>query len=278
MPNAILRPHPVFSKSQTRAQSISLAVHGGLLAVLLIPALASPPEIRGPRDTWVVFPGMSKLAEWKAEVGSGKKDSGGGGGGEHNLSPARQGGIPPFTLLQVTPPGRPQPDAELLAPPTLVGPELVIKSLIKLPLGDPNSKSLLDSLGPGSNGVGDGKGGGVGPGDGPGLGDGEGGWTGGETGIRIAGRGVGMPVCSFCPNPTFTDEAIHAKRTGAVLLRLVVTADGRATNISVMRSVGYGLDERACDAVATWRFTPSRDPAGRPVAAWVTIEVQFHQF
>ncbi len=278
MPNTTLGPFLVFNKSLTRAQSISLALHGTLIAVLLIPALAPPPDPLKIRDTWLVFPGLSDLPPWKVEASKGKQNRGGGGGGERNIHPARHGGIPPFTKWQITPPSRPQPHATLLVPSTLVGPELTHPSS-KLPIGDPNSKSFLDSLGRGSRGgVGDGDRGGVGPGKGPGLGDGEGGWMGGESGIAIAGKGVSTPACAYCPNPTFTEEAIRVKYVGAVTLRLVVTAEGLPTNVSIIRGVGFGLDEAARDKVRTWRFTPAHDRNGRAVAAWVLVEVRFQQF
>lgn len=279
MPATTLGPFLAFNKSLTRAQSISLALHGGLIAVLLIPALAPPPGVPPPRPGPITYLGVAPPVEWKRQVGTGKKNAGGGGGGEANIHPARRGGIPPFTKWQITPPSRPQAEeATLLAPPTLVGPDLSHPSS-KLAIGDPNSQSLLDSLGRGARGgVGDGKRGGVGDDEGPGFGPGEDGGTGGSR-FAIAGRnGVGTPVCAYCPNPTFTDEAIRVKYTGSVLLRLVVTAEGLPAGISIVRTAGFGLDERASDAVRQWRFTPARDRNGRPVAAWVMIEVRFQQF
>jgi protein TonB len=274
-----LGPFVVFNKSLTRAQSISLALHGTLIAVLLIPGLAPPPGPLKIRDTWLVFSGLSDLTPWKAEAGKGKQNRGGGGGGERNIHPARHGGIPPFTRWQITPPSRPQPHATLLVPPTLVGPNLTPPSS-KRPIGDPNSKSFLDSLGPGSRGgVGDGDRGGVGDNEGPGRGPGEDGWQGGPGRIAVAGRdGAGTPICAYCPNPQFTEEAIRVKYVGAVTLRLVVTAEGLPTNVSVIRGVGYGLDEAAREKVRTWRFTPARDRNGRPIATWVLVEVRFQQF
>ncbi len=281
MTNTTLGTNHLDGKFLPRAQGLSVALHGGLLVILLIPALAPPPDILGIRDTPLIFPGMAAVSEWKVETSkSGKNNSGGGGGGAHDKGPARNGGLPPFMRLQITPPGRPQPDATLLVPPTLVGPNFTHPSA-KLPnLGDPNSKLLNDFLGSGSRGgVGDGNRSGVGPGQGPGFGPGQDGWLGGPGKIAVAGRdGVGTPVCSYCPNPTFTDEAIRVRYQGSVALRLVVNEEGKPTNISVIRTAGLGLDERAKEAVRTWRFTPARDRDGRPIATWVMIEVMFRQF
>ena len=87
-----------------------------------------------------------------------------------------------------------------------------------------------------------------------------------------------MPVCDVCPNPIYTDEARHVKMQGTVTLRVLVGTDGRATEIRVMRGVGYGLEERAAETVRGWKFTPAHDAARRPVAVWVTIETVFRLF
>ena len=68
-----------------------------------------------------------------------------------------------------------------------------------------------------------------------------------------------MPVCNVCPYPIYTDEARHVKMQGTVTLRVLVGADGRASEIRVVRGVGYGLEERAVETVRGWKFTPARD-------------------
>ena len=57
--------------------------------------------------------------------------------------------------------------------------------------------------------------------------------------------GVTVPACVYCPNPNFTEAARAAKFNGSVVLQVVVTADGRAENISVVRKAGYGLEQNA---------------------------------
>jgi len=84
-----------------------------------------------------------------------------------------------------------------------------------------------------------------------------------------------MPECAYCPNPAYSDEARKAKLQGSVMLRLIVMPDGRATNISVVKGIGFGLDDRAIEAVRNWHFKPGRDAAGKSVPAWVTVEVVF---
>jgi TonB family protein len=87
--------------------------------------------------------------------------------------------------------------------------------------------------------------------------------------------GVTVPACVYCPNPSFTDEARAAKFNGSVVLQVVVTADGHAENISVVRKAGYGLEQNAIETVKKWQFRPAKGPDGNPVATVVPIEVTF---
>jgi len=87
--------------------------------------------------------------------------------------------------------------------------------------------------------------------------------------------GVTVPKCVYCPDPSYTDEARAAKFSGVVVLQVVVNAEGRAENISVVRKVGYGLEANAVETVRNWHFRPANGPDGNPVATVVPIEVSF---
>lgn len=87
--------------------------------------------------------------------------------------------------------------------------------------------------------------------------------------------GIGIPKCIACPNPSYSDQARSAKVSGIVVLHLIVTAEGQASNIQVKRSLGYGLDEQAIETVGKWRFEPAVGPEDKPVPVWTNIEVIF---
>jgi TonB family protein len=87
--------------------------------------------------------------------------------------------------------------------------------------------------------------------------------------------GIGIPKCIACPDPSYSDQARSAKVSGIVVLHLIVTAEGQASNIQVKRSLGYGLDEQAIAAVGNWRFEPAVGPEDKPVPVWTDIEVNF---
>ena len=46
-------------------------------------------------------------------------------------------------------------------------------------------------------------------------------------------------------------------------------------NISVVKGPGYGMDEKAVEAVKKWRFKPAHDTNDKPVDVIVPIEVTF---
>ena len=130
------------------------------------------------------------------------------------------------------------------------------------------------STGPGSGGgVGTGSGTGTGSGRGPGFGPGAGGGTGG--GVYRAGGAVSAPRLTKEVRPKYTNAALVSKIQGTVVLEAVVTGDGCASQIRIVRSLDPGgLDEEAVAAVAQWRFEPGR-LEGAPVDVLVTIVLSF---
>ncbi len=208
---------------------------------------------------------------------SAKESGGGGGGGDRDKFAASKGRLPRQARDQVVPPmvvvRNEAP--KLTADPTVVAPTIQLSQIG--PLGDPLSKILgPPSNGPGyGGGIGSGSGGGVGSGRGPGVGPGYGGGIGG--GIYRVGGGVSAPRAIYSPDPEYSEEARKAKYQGTVVLWLIVDQAGRPRDIKVMRSVGLGLDEKAIEAVKTWKFEPARKD-GHPVAVQISVEVDFRLY
>ncbi|HYH00662.1 MAG TPA: energy transducer TonB [Terriglobales bacterium] len=203
---------------------------------------------------------------------------GGGGGGDRDKLQAPKGGLPKQAFEQITPPAVVirNNDPKLPVEPTVVvPPSIVLPNSAQM--GDPMSKIL----GPASNGtgfgggIGSGSGGGVGSGRGPGVGPGYGGGIGG--GVYRVGGGVSAPRVLSSPDPEYSEEARKAKYQGTVVLWVVVGPDGRPHDIRVQRTLGMGLDEKAVDAVKSWRFEPARKD-GQAVAVQINIEVNFRLY
>lgn len=71
-----------------------------------------------------------------------------------------------------------------------------------------------------------------------------------------------------------SEEARKAKISGTATLSVVISSDGIPRDIKVIRSLGYGLDEKAIETVRDWRFKPGAKD-GKPVPVMATIEVNF---
>ncbi len=204
-----------------------------------------------------------------------KKDltHGGGGGGTRSPLDASVGKLPKIAPRQFTPPRvDPLPDPKLPMVPTIVSE--VQPPDVNLPnYGDPTSHLGVPSNGTGlGGGIGSGIGGGVGIGRGPGAGPGSGGGFGGGA-YRIGG-GVSPPSVISKVEPEYSEEARKAKWQGVVELTIVVDEHGLPQNMQVTHSLGLGLDEKAIQAVAKWRFKPGMKD-GKPVPVIATIQVNF---
>jgi TonB family protein len=113
-------------------------------------------------------------------------------------------------------------------------------------------------------------------GTGTGASSGEGPAAGAGDGVYRLGSGVTNPVPIRQTIPSYTDDAIKAKAQGVVLLQAIIRKDGRVTDFKVLRGLGYGLEEKAIEEIATnWKFRPGM-LNGRPVDVLATIEVQFN--
>ena len=209
---------------------------------------------------------------------SSTKAGGGGGGGDRDKLAASKGALPKLSREQITPPAAVIRNPAPILP---VDPSVVVPPNITLPHTGPLGDPLSAVLGPPSNGtgsgggIGSGSGGGVGSGRGPGVGPGWGGGIGG--GPYRVGGGVSAPKPLYTPDPEYSEEARKSKYQGVVVLWLVIGPDGRPHEIRVARPLGMGLDEKAIEAVRTWRFDPARKD-GQPVAVQMNVEVSFRLY
>jgi TonB family protein len=72
----------------------------------------------------------------------------------------------------------------------------------------------------------------------------------------------------------YTEQARLEKIEGAVTVSVVVSEEGKATDIKVTKSLGAGLDQNAIDAVKQWVFKPGTKD-GVPVPVFAVIQVNF---
>ena len=274
-----LKVRDIWSRDENlgRSQGLSLALHAVLAALMVVPIFHHVVQTTQANNKAEVI--TIDISPYLAQLPAGKdKAGGGGGGGERLPTPPTKGRLPKWQMTQLTPPMATlrNLNPKMPAEPTLLGPpDLKIPSPNLPNYGDPLAKLVTGSGGPGGGGgIGTGEGGGIGSGSGGGLGPGSGGGTGGGA-FRPGVGGVGYPECAYCPLPLYSDEARKAKYQGTVVLQVVITPDGRATNIGVVKGPGLGLEDKAVEAVRNWRFKPALGPGGKPVPVAVLIEVTF---
>lgn len=88
------------------------------------------------------------------------------------------------------------------------------------------------------------------------------------------GHGVTAPRAVNAPDPEYSEEARREGVQGTCILSLVVNSEGKPENVTVSRSLGKGLDEKAVEAVRNWTFEPGRKD-GNPVAVQIKVVVTF---
>ena len=88
------------------------------------------------------------------------------------------------------------------------------------------------------------------------------------------GNGVTAPALLFKVEPDYSATGRKLLAQGTVLLHIVVRPDGTAQVLKILRSVGYGLDEKAIECVRKWRFKAGTKD-GTPVAVEAQIDVRF---
>jgi len=75
-------------------------------------------------------------------------------------------------------------------------------------------------------------------------------------------------------DPASNDYAQKNNIAGMVFLQMVVDANGRPGDVTIVRPIGFGLDEKAVDAVQHSQFRPGT-LNGKPVSEVVNLQVTF---
>lgn len=236
----------------TSALSVSIAVHAGIVAILLIWSGLQPEPVvtrQPPQRSDLVF---------IAAVGPG-----GGGGGSPRLAQPAEIEIPKqrATSIAIEPVAAPPVDP----PPVLDVPLVATTDYFR-----GGGTSLLAPPGPGGGG----RGPGAGRGDGPGVDDGRKGGAGGGP------RGPGIdrqPVLIRQVRPAYTGAALAAKIQGTVTLEAEVLANGTVGAIKIIKSLDrvHGLDQEAIRAARQWLFVPAM-AGGKPIDVIVQLLLDFN--
>lgn len=94
--------------------------------------------------------------------------------------------------------------------------------------------------------------------------------------LRIGSGGgeVTKPVPISTPPPAYTEAARRVGIEGVVIIEAVVDQEGLVTASHVLKTLPFGLEANAREAVERWRFRPAT-LHGRPVEVYDTLTVRF---
>ena len=92
--------------------------------------------------------------------------------------------------------------------------------------------------------------------------------------MRVGAGGIKPPRKIKDVKPAYPDGALPARAQGAVVIEVVLGADGRVLDAKLLHAVGPLLDQAALEAVRQWVYEPPL-LHGVPVAVVMTIVVNF---
>lgn len=279
-------PQPLFRTDWRRGRStrvplvLSGTLHATLLAtIVFIATLGLAPTVATQKDE-----PTNELIHLVFTSVPGPGGGGGGGGLEQKTPPPkamREG----HRAISSPIPERQQPKmAQITIPepkplkmeslPPIMAPVIAVAADPKTRVGVlEQTPSDAESNGPGhGGGAGTGAGTGLGSGSGSGIGPGAGGGTGG--GPYRPGSGIEPPRLLREVRADYTEDARRRGISGDVVLEIVVRSDGAVGDVTVQHGLGYGLDERAVQAVKQWQFSPAHRQ-GIAVDVIVEVAVEF---
>lgn len=285
--NRLLLPAPVNKRPTTLPMLVSTSLHGLVVAAVLV--ITSIGFTNADERTDLLDEPQKPIRMvFLVQPGPG---GGGGGGGLKMPKPAtkvERKGPPkkvssPLPARKLPPPLEPKPkpveppptplEAKVLPPVMAPVATVAADTTNREGVVKETPKEAPPSQGPGTGGgAGTGKGTGLGEGSGSGIGEGEGGGMGG--GPYRPGSGVEPPRLLREVRANYTDEGRRANINGEVVLEIVVRRDGSVGDVKFLKRLGYGLDQKAVEAVRQWRFSPAR-LKGTPVDVVVEVGVEF---
>jgi len=95
--------------------------------------------------------------------------------------------------------------------------------------------------------------------------------------VYQVGPGVTQPQVLFNPQPEYSDDARKRKINGEVDMCIIVGRDGLVHAAAVTKPLDASLDEKALEAVRTWKFRPATN-SGSPVAVRLALQVWFRLY
>jgi hypothetical protein len=96
--------------------------------------------------------------------------------------------------------------------------------------------------------------------------------------IQTVSAGITPPKLLNSIDPSSNEYAQKFGIAGLTLFRTVVDASGKPQQIAIARPIGFGLDEKAVEAIKASHFTPAVMNNGNPVPVVIDVVVTFRIF
>lgn len=87
-------------------------------------------------------------------------------------------------------------------------------------------------------------------------------------------NGISRPILLNSVDPEYTEAAQQANLQGTVVLLVQIDPTGRPSRVDLLQSLGFGLDEKAIEALKLWRFRPGIKD-GKPIMVETTVRSTF---
>lgn len=96
-------------------------------------------------------------------------------------------------------------------------------------------------------------------------------------GPYAVGKAVSPPGILNQHEPPYSEEAREARYQGTLVMSVIIDAEGKVSDVRVVKPLGMGLDQQAVRTVRTWKFKPAtRNGVAVPVR--VLVQVTFRLF
>jgi TonB family protein len=95
--------------------------------------------------------------------------------------------------------------------------------------------------------------------------------------VHNVGNGVTPPKAIYQPDPEYSEQARREKYMSVVRIAGTVDPQGAFTDLCLVQAAGAELDDKAMEAVKTWKFEPAT-LRGEAVAVRVHVEVNFRLY
>lgn len=95
--------------------------------------------------------------------------------------------------------------------------------------------------------------------------------------MKKAGIEQTPPHPIYSPDVEYTPAALAARFEGSCVVSMSVGVDGKATNITLDKKLGLGMDEQILATVSKWKFEPERRN-GKAFASRLQLTLNFHLF